>query len=246
MAALTMTPQREQVGQSLLAGFAREAFIHALPIGTQNLPGWGALTKKIEVHQFAAPGIFGGTKADGLLLVVQGGLRLQPDAGGGRSCELFGFGDIANTLGHLVNLLGRARTGQDDRASSVRTDTYLARKGTAVGVIPAAAYLALCQESPAWFAHLQDLTWTSVARTEERLHSFNYLTAEDRMRQVISRRPGLLTSFAQKDLAEYLGVTPVAICRIAKRLKVSAGPDAGSGGRQGLIASGSQRGRQAG
>lgn len=246
MTQFSVAPYTEDVGQSLLAGFAREAFIHALPIGTQKLSGWGELAKKITVHQFAAPGIFGGPDADGLLLVVQGGLRLQPDARGDRSCELFGFGDIANTMGHLVDLLGRARSAEDTQTTLVRTDTYLARKGTTIGVIPAAAYLALCQESAAWYKHLEELARTSVTRFEGRLHSFNYLTAEERMRQVMSTRPGLLSSFSQKELAEHLGVTPVAICRIAKRLRLSARAEPEAGARPGASVPGCQQGRKAG
>ena len=43
---------------------------------------------------------------------------------------------------------------------------------------------------------------------------------ETRYREFVSRQPGLVTRISQKDLAAYIGVTPVSLSRMKKRIRV--------------------------
>ncbi len=55
-------------------------------------------------------------------------------------------------------------------------------------------------------------------KKEEREFEFLCLSAEDRFRKLKDVSPELLTKVTQNDLAHYLGVTPVGLSRIKKRL----------------------------
>jgi CRP-like cAMP-binding protein len=65
------------------------------------------------------------------------------------------------------------------------------------------------------------------ARKEKRERELLTLTAEERYRHFIEEEPALAARIPQKDLALYLGVTPVALSRIRGRL-ARAGAGAGS------------------
>ena len=56
-------------------------------------------------------------------------------------------------------------------------------------------------------------------RKEEREHDFLCLTPEDRYRAFVEDNPTLASRITQADIARYLGITPVALSRIRKRMK---------------------------
>lgn len=79
------------------------------------------------------------------------------------------------------------------------------------------AYLAdryLC-----WAKALWQLTKTYAARKESRERELLTRTAEMRYRAFVTQEPELAHRIPQKDLARYLGVTPVGLNRIAMRIK---------------------------
>ena len=56
-------------------------------------------------------------------------------------------------------------------------------------------------------------------RKEEREHDFLCLNPEDRYRGFVEENPELVQRITQADIARYLGITPVALSRIRKRMK---------------------------
>ena len=54
---------------------------------------------------------------------------------------------------------------------------------------------------------------------EARLKEFDFKTPEQRYRRFIDEEPALAARIPQKDLALYLGITPVALSRIRGRLQ---------------------------
>jgi CRP-like cAMP-binding protein len=77
-----------------------------------------------------------------------------------------------------------------------------------------------------------DLSWSRAfraalvlfaVRKEEREREFLTLNAEQRYRSFATREPALMRRVTQKDLAAYLGVTPVGLNRIAKRVAAGIG-----------------------
>ena len=69
----------------------------------------------------------------------------------------------------------------------------------------------------------------STALQERRERELLTLNAEERYRLLVQERPELVSLVPQKDLARYIGVTPVAMSRIVSRV------------RQGLVAEGPSR-----
>ncbi|MEM9106304.1 MAG: Crp/Fnr family transcriptional regulator, partial [Pseudomonadota bacterium] len=59
-------------------------------------------------------------------------------------------------------------------------------------------------------------------KKEQREYELLCLSAEERYRRLLRSRPGLLKLVNQADIALYLGITPVGLSRIKKR--VAAGP----------------------
>jgi CRP/FNR family transcriptional regulator, anaerobic regulatory protein len=73
-----------------------------------------------------------------------------------------------------------------------------------------------------------NLTWANMLRgavmavatgKEQREREFLTLTAELRYRQFVADNPDLMLRLTQKDLAAYLGVTPVGLNRIVRRIR---------------------------
>ena len=59
-------------------------------------------------------------------------------------------------------------------------------------------------------------------KKEKREFEFLCLSAEERYRHLEKESPTILRSVTQNDLARYLGITPVGLSRIKKRVKSSA------------------------
>jgi CRP-like cAMP-binding protein len=77
----------------------------------------------------------------------------------------------------------------------------------------------------------RDLPWSNMVRRayalfaerkEQRERELLTLSAEDRYRTFIAEQPGLEKRISQKDLAAYLGITPVGLNRIVKRVRLGA------------------------
>lgn len=63
-----------------------------------------------------------------------------------------------------------------------------------------------------------DVLLKFAIKKEEREYEFLCLSAEERFRKLIETTPMLLERVTQNDLARYLGITPVGLSRIKKRV----------------------------
>jgi DNA-binding MarR family transcriptional regulator len=61
-------------------------------------------------------------------------------------------------------------------------------------------------------------------KKEKREYEFLCLSAEERFSLLIKSRPNILNNITQNDLARYLGVTPVGLSRIKKRVEDKTKP----------------------
>ena len=82
---------------------------------------------------------------------------------------------------------------------------------------------AASRENVAIATRLLDILLGLAMKKERREMELLCLSAEERYRQLRERSPELLERVKQKDIARYLGITPVALSRIRKRLADSAG-----------------------
>ncbi|MGH1377084.1 MAG: Crp/Fnr family transcriptional regulator [Alphaproteobacteria bacterium] len=63
-----------------------------------------------------------------------------------------------------------------------------------------------------------DILLSLSMKKERREHELLSLSAEERFREFYETSPQLIESITQNDIARYLGITPVALSRIKKRL----------------------------
>lgn len=67
-----------------------------------------------------------------------------------------------------------------------------------------------------------DFLLAFAMKKETREFEFLCLTAEERYQTLIDKAPGLVDRVTQNDIARYLGVTPVGLSRIKKRVERAA------------------------
>ena len=85
--------------------------------------------------------------------------------------------------------------------------------------LPIAAILRRADEDAAWSRAVRNALVDFALRKEERECVFLTMKPPKRYRHLKTTRPGLLGRVPQKDLAAFLGVTPVGLSRIAGRIK---------------------------
>lgn len=76
----------------------------------------------------------------------------------------------------------------------------------------------LARENPSLAATMTEFLLALALKKERREYEFLCLSAEERYRRLRDRSPGLFDRVTQQDIALYLGVTPVALSRIKKRV----------------------------
>jgi len=81
----------------------------------------------------------------------------------------------------------------------------------------------MAQSDLVWATLLRRATMLFAERKEARERELLTLTPEDRYRAFVAESPGLEARVTQKDLAAYLGVTPVGLNRIVKRVTSRSG-----------------------
>ena len=74
----------------------------------------------------------------------------------------------------------------------------------------------------AWSRMVRQALMFFAERKERRERQFLTMSAEVRYRQLLEHEPHLAARVPQKDLASYLGITPVGLSRIARRVRGSA------------------------
>ena len=87
--------------------------------------------------------------------------------------------------------------------------------------IPFSVLRDLADGDLAWSRMMRNAVMAFAERKERRERDFLTLDAEERYRMLLADTPGLVARVPQKDLASYLGITPVGLSRIAKRVKGS-------------------------
>ena len=85
---------------------------------------------------------------------------------------------------------------------------------------PYTALKALFQSSTDAQAFGLSFFQTLALRKEQREHTLLCLSPEDRFRMFMDSNPALVPRITQADLAKHLGITPVALSRIKKRLSL--------------------------
>jgi len=76
----------------------------------------------------------------------------------------------------------------------------------------------LARENPDVSERMTELLFSLAMKKERREYEFLCLSAEERYRLFCERSPELVERVTQQDIALYLGVTPVALSRIKKRI----------------------------
>jgi CRP/FNR family transcriptional regulator len=88
---------------------------------------------------------------------------------------------------------------------------------------PFAALEQMAHSDLLWATLLRRAIMLFAERKEARERELLTLTPEDRYRAFVAESPGLQARVTQKDLAAYLGVTPVGLNRIVKRVTARSG-----------------------
>lgn len=84
--------------------------------------------------------------------------------------------------------------------------------------IPSEELIALTNSNQEMAREMQHLLRQLAMKKERREYELLCLSAEERYRRFRHESPELLTRVTQNDIARYLGVTPVGLSRIKKRL----------------------------
>ena len=87
-----------------------------------------------------------------------------------------------------------------------------------VECLPFALLRDLASRDVTWAGLVNEMLLAYAVRKELRERVLLTLKPEARYRRLAETSPGLVTRVAQKDLAAYLGVTPVGLNRIVKRV----------------------------
>lgn len=88
--------------------------------------------------------------------------------------------------------------------------------------IPSALLLKASKDSHAVAKEVIDFLLNLSMKKELREYQFLMLPAEQRYTDFVSQEPELVKQLTQNDVARYLGITPVALSRIKKRLSLQS------------------------
>lgn len=78
----------------------------------------------------------------------------------------------------------------------------------------------LCDQYPPWQKAIRQLLEQHIVRKEQRERELLTMTPEDRYLSFLTTYPELAEQLQLRDIARYLGVTPEALSRIRKRLRL--------------------------
>lgn len=100
--------------------------------------------------------------------------------------------------------------------------TVTAIEPSSVERLPFALLQTLADRDLVWSRMLRNALIILAERKERRERQFLTLTAEERYRLLLKDEADLVARTPQKDLAAYLGITPVGLSRIARRIREEA------------------------
>lgn len=79
-------------------------------------------------------------------------------------------------------------------------------------------FLRLLNHHPEHYPVLNQFLLNLAMKKEQREYELLCLSAEERYRRVLAREAELLKRLSQQEIAKYIGITPVGLSRIRKRL----------------------------
>jgi CRP-like cAMP-binding protein len=136
-------------------------------------------------------------------LVLRGGLREYYLLEDGTE-RTKGFNMPGEFAGSLSDLLGR----QPSRV------WITAEAPSMLALTPWAAYEALTHRSPAWMQFARRMAEGLYLLKTEREFELLTMDAAQRLARTLARWPALASVYSQKDIASYVGVTPVHLSRL--------------------------------
>lgn len=117
--------------------------------------------------------------------------------------------------GQLFASLAALRSGQASFSVSAIEACVLER-------LPFRLLEQLADRDLAWSRMVRNALMLVAERKERRERQFLTMSAEARYRMLLDEEPHLAARTPQKELASYLGVTPVGLSRIARRVREGA------------------------
>ncbi|MBL4838203.1 MAG: Crp/Fnr family transcriptional regulator [Kordiimonadaceae bacterium] len=150
-----------------------------------------------------------GGKGDALYWVKQGILKAYYVSEDGRE-QVESFLSTSNIIGSLTAVYAG---GQNSFSLVCLEDTQLVR-------FSFSDMRSLAADNRLIADRMTDLLLSLAMKKERREYEFLCLSAEERYRLFLERQPKLVSKITQQDIALYLGITPVALSRIKKRMQV--------------------------
>lgn len=200
------------------------------------LPEWDAFARTIRgFHLDAGDVLFAAREVHPFLYFVNEGLfKAEMVNVRGRPVVTF-FADEGELLVSMPALAPQGVRRVAQRNLHPRTsDLAPAVEGVSIHTVSAIASSVVVQFDYRIVERLASrrLAWASVASAISMTYAITLQTdavtlreaPEQRFRQLLAERPDLIERLSRKDLASYLGITDVALGRIAKR--VDSAPDA--------------------
>lgn len=184
---------------------------HALleSLAQASLPEWGLLAGRVSIRQ-VAPGdtlLREGTAWPQVAVVFQGLVKLVylRDDGTERIKSFIDAGGFFASLAALA-------------PGGVSTFSVVAVEHSEIVCLPYPAILELADRHLPWQKALRRALELYGQRKEQRERELLTLDPPDRYRLLLQQSPDLVRRVPQKDLALYLGITPVSLSRIRARL----------------------------
>lgn len=174
------------------------------------LPEWGQLAGHIEHLELAAGAtVFAqGTTHPHLYAVHEGLIKLSYlDEDGNEWIKSF-----AHEGRFFASISALQPNGRTSFMSTALEKSRIER-------LPYRQLNELANRHLAWARVVQQMTMLFAARKEARERDLLTLTPEARYRTFLAESPALEKRIAQKDLARYLGLTPVGLNRIVTRVR---------------------------
>ena len=150
-----------------------------------------------------------GEQSDNLLLIYQGLAKVYYKTLDGKE-----FIKSFLTGGEFITSL---RTLDSERPSAF---SVLSLEHTVAREIPQHTFKKLLNENPDISRQFTTVLLNLAMKKEQREYELLCLSPEERYRIFCEQNPTMEQRVAQNDIARYLGITPVALCRIRKRFQV--------------------------
>lgn len=183
-------------------GLMRQALRQVGPLSDRDLAGLLDHTTRMVLNKGQVL-LHAGQHARLTGFVLQGGLREYYVLEDGTE-RTKGFNMPGEFAGSLSDLL----SGQPSRV------WITAEVPTVLAVTPWPAYEALTHQSPAWMQFARRIAEALYLLKTEREFELLTMDATQRLARALARWPALESTYSQKDIASYIGVTPVHLSRL--------------------------------